>query len=299
MSHASGCARVVAPLSSVVRCSFIAIVAALAAAALETPAAHAQNGYVAAIAYSQDTGKIGHTVRQARTEDAAKSLALRACNQPDAKVFMWAQDQWVAIATAEGLTGAAGFGRGRTADEAQQKALAECAKRAHGAPCRVELCVHSAGSKARQLRRTAGDPQLVAARKAGYVAAIAYSPSTGKIGSTSGAAKSKKEAQTIALKACAAPDAKVFMWGPEWVAIATVDGRPGIAGFAPGSTREIAENAALEQAQKLSRGSKCQVALAIHAAGDPQTKAKAVADQKPSATPVSTTGPALTLPAGQ
>src|SRR5690606_3951259 len=123
------------------------------------------------------------------TEDAAKSLALRACNQPDAKVFMWAQDQWVAIATAEGLTGAAGFGRGRTADEAQQKALAECTKRAHGAPCRVELCVHSAGSKARQLRKTAGDPQLVAARKAGYVAAIAYSPSTGKIGSTAGAAK--------------------------------------------------------------------------------------------------------------
>lgn len=88
------------------------------------------------------------------------------------------------------------------------------------------------------------------------------------------------------------------MWGPEWVAIATVDGRPGIAGFAPGATREIAENAALEQAQKLSRGGQCHVALAIHAAGDPQAKPKTAADQ-PAATPVSTTGPALTLPAGQ
>ena len=295
MSHASGCARIVAPLSSVVRYSFVAIVAALSVAALETRSAHAQNGYVAAIAYSQNTGKIGHTVRQARTEDAAKSLALRACNQPDAKVFMWAQDQWVAIATAEGLTGAAGFGRGRTADEAQQKALDECAKRAHGAPCRVELCIHSAGSKARQLRKLAGDPQLVAARQAGYVAAIAYSPKTGKIGATAGDARSKKEAHEIALKQCDAPDAKVFMWGPEWVAIATVEGRPGAAGFAPGATREIAERAALEQAQKLGRGAKCQVALAIHAAGEPKSKEIA---SPTAASSVSTKPPMPTLPTG-
>ncbi len=260
----------------------------------------AQSGYVAAIAYSQSTGTIGHSTRQARTEEAAKSLALRACNQPDAKVWMWAQDQWVAIATAEGLTGAAGFGRGRTADEAQRKALDECAKRAHGAPCRVELCVHSAGTKARQSRALAGDPQLMAARRAGYVAAIAYSPTTGKIGSTSGDARSKQAAHEQALKECDAPDAKVFMWGPEWVAIATVAGRPGIAGFAPGATREIAEAAALEQAQKLSRGGTCQVALAIHAAGDPPAKAQPAADPKPSASsPVSATGPVLTLPAAQ
>jgi hypothetical protein len=297
MSHASGCARFVAPLSpSLVRFFFVALVASLGALAAAPRSAHAQNGYVAAIAYSQNTGKIGHTARQARTEEAAKSLALRACNQPDAKVWMWAQDEWVAIATAEGLTGAAGFGRGRTADEAQQKALAECAKRAHGAPCRVELCIHSAGSRARQLRKLAGDPQLLAARQAGYVAAIAYSPTTGKIGSTAGAARSKKEAHEIALKECAAPDAKVFMWGPEWVAIATVDGRPGLAGFAPGATREIAERAALEQAQKLSRGGKCQVALAIHAAGKPKAKPTSDAERKPTASTVSTTAPAPAAP---
>jgi ribosomal protein L25 (general stress protein Ctc) len=292
MSLVRRCALLAAPVSTSLRSlAAITVIAALAAGAAPQ-VARAQNGYVAAIAYSQSTGKIGHTVRQARTEDAAKSLAIRACKEPDAKVFMWAQDQWVAIATAEGLTGAAGFGRGRTADEAQQKALAECQKRAHGAPCRVELCVHSAGSRARQLRKVAGDPQLVAARQAGYVAAIAYSPKTGKIGSTAGAARTKKEAHELALKACDAPDAKVFMWGPEWVAIATVDGRPGVAGFAPGATREIAERAALEQAEKLSRVGKCQVALAIHAAGDPKAKPAADAEEKSTASTVSTTAPA-------
>lgn len=294
MSHVRRCARFAAPRST----SLIALAVFVSAlAALAAPrTADAQTGYVAAIAYSQSTGKIGHTARQARTEEAAKSLAIRACKEPDAKVWMWAQDEWVAIATAEGLTGAAGFGRGRTADEAQQKALAECAKRAHGAPCRVELCIHSAGSRSRQLSKLAGDPQLVAARQAGYVAAIAYSPKTGKIGSTAGDARTKKEAQEIALKQCNAPDAKVFMWGPEWVAIATVDGRPGIAGFAPGATREIAERAALEQAAKLGRGAKCQVALAIHAAGDPKAKPAANAEQKPTASTVSTTAPAPASP---
>ncbi|MBA4106538.1 MAG: hypothetical protein C0485_12335 [Pirellula sp.] len=294
MSSAHPCARFAAPRST----SLIALAATLAAlTAFAAPrTAAAQTGYVAAIAYSQSTGKFGHTARQARTEEAAKSLAVRACNQPDAKVWMWAQDQWIAIATAEGLTGAAGFGRGGTADEAQQKALAECAKRAHGAPCRVELCIHSAGSRSRQLRKLAGDPQLVAARQAGYVAAIAYSPKTGKIGSTAGDARSKKEAQEIALKECDAPDAKVFMWGPEWVAIATVDGRPGIAGFAPGATREIAERAALEQAEKLGRGAKCQVARAIHATGDPKAKPADDAEKKPTASTVSTTAPTPTAP---
>src|SRR5690349_17252590 len=120
MSHAGACARVVAPFSSsAVRVSLGAIVALAGILAAAPAEALAQNGYVAAIAYSQKTGKIGHTARQARTDDAAKSLALRACNEPDAKVWMWGRDQWVAIATADGLVGAAGFGRGRSAEEAQ------------------------------------------------------------------------------------------------------------------------------------------------------------------------------------
>jgi hypothetical protein len=299
MSQVCAAARVVAllfPAGQVRRYVALALLAVAWTALAPPDVARAQNGFVAAIAYSQSTGKIGHTARQARTEETAKSLALRACNQPDAKVWMWAQDEWVAIATAEGLVGAAGFGRGDTSSQAQQRALAECAKRAHGAPCRVELCVHSSGSRARQLARTAGDPALIAARKAGYVAAIAYSPSTGKIGSTSGAARTKKEAHELALKECEAPDARVFMWGPQWVAIATVEGRPGVAGFAPGATREIAEQAALDQARKLSRGGNCKVALAIHAAGDLKPTPAADAKPKPAASTVSTTAPTPAAP---
>ena len=288
MSHASRCAHFAALLPN-------SLAALLVASAVAAPrVVHAQTGYVAAIAYSQSTGKVGHSARQARTEQAAKSLALRACGAPDAKVWMWAQDQWVAIATADGLTGAAGFGRGKTADEAQQKALDECAKRAHGAPCTVALCTHSSGARPRQLMKREGDPELVAARRAGYVAAIAYSPKTGKIGSTAGTARSKKEAHALALKECDADDAKVYMWGPEWVAVATVEGRPGVAGFAPGATREIAERAALEQAQKLCRDGKCQITLAVHAAGEPKQKTAA----KPAAEPVSTKTPTLSSPTG-
>ena len=209
---------------------------------------------------------------------------------------MWGRDQWVAIATADGLIGAAGFGRGRTADEAQRKALAECAERAHGADCRVELCVHSSGARPRTLATLAGDPKRIAARRAGYIAAIAYSPKTGKIGSTAGAARSKKEAHEIALKECDAADAKVYMWGPEWIAIATVENRPGIAGFAPGATREIAERAALEQARKLCRGDACKIALAIHAADNPAAKSAEKRAPHTAATPVVSSTPAPTLP---
>lgn len=296
MSHVGVCARFVAPFSlSSVRFLLGAFVASLGVMAAVPSEAHAQNGYVAAIAYSQKTGKIGHTARQARTDEAAKSLALRACNEPDAKVWMWGRDQWVAIATADGLVGAAGFGRGRTAEEAQRKALAECAERSHGADCRVELCVYSGGARPRDLATLAGDPQSNAARRAGFVAAIAYSPKTGKIGSTAGVARSKKEAHEIALKACNAPDAKVYMWGPEWVAIATVENRPGVAGFAPGATREIAERAALEQARKLGRGDDCKIALAIHAAGDPAAKSAEKSATQTTASPVVSSTPA---PAG-
>jgi hypothetical protein len=234
--------------------------------------ARGQGGYVAAIAYSQSTGKIGYTARQARTEESAKQLAARNCGAPDAKVWMWAQDQWVAIAVTDAAVGTAGFGRGATSDEAQLKALAECRKRARGEACRVALCVHSGGQRARTLRSSPRDPSLPprpAVKTSEFVAAIAYSPSTGKFGSTSGKARTVKEAQTLAAKDCAAADAKVFMWGPAWVAAATADGRTGIAGFGPGATREEAEKAALAQCKKYSRGAPCKIALSIHSAGEP------------------------------
>jgi hypothetical protein len=60
------------------------------------------------------------------------------------------------------------------------------------------------------------------------------------------------------------------MWGGEWVAIAVADDRPGIAGFGPGATREIAEKAAMEQCKKLTHGGPCHVALSVHSSGEPK-----------------------------
>ncbi|MBA3482063.1 MAG: DUF4189 domain-containing protein [Pirellulales bacterium] len=239
-----------------------------------TPVATAQ-GYVAAIAYSQSTGKVGHTARQARTEQQAKQLALRSCGAPDAKVFMWAQDEWVAVAVADGAVGTAGFAHAQSDRQAQEQALRECQKQAKGGACRVALCVHSSGMRPRQLLMLARDPRLPPlpppAAKSEFVAAIAYSPSTGKIGHTAGAARTKEEAQQLAMKNCGAADAKAFMWGGQWVAIAVADDRPGIAGFGPGVTREIAERNAMEQCKKLTHGGACHVALAVHSSGELKT----------------------------
>jgi hypothetical protein len=273
-------------------------------------------GYVAAIAYSQSTGKIGHTAAQVRTEQAAKSLALRNCGAPDAKVWMWAQNEWVAIAVAEGQVGTAGFAHSRSEEDAQRKALLECRKRSAGRPCRVALCIHSQGARARTLLSIAGDPNVPSpapgANTSGFYAAIAYSPSTGKIGYTAGEARTKEAAEQLALKKTGARDAKVFMWGNQWVAIAVVEGRTGAAGFGPGATREVAEQAALAQARKYAHGAPVRIALSLHSAGKqgvtaakPATPAAATPAQPaetPTATPAArnatseTTGPVLLSP---
>jgi hypothetical protein len=229
----------------------------------------AQNAYYAGIAYSQSTGKIGYTVRQARTEEQAQRFAAANCGAADAKTFIWGPNQWVAIAVVDGMAGTAGFGRGNSANEAQRKALDECAKRARGQGCRVALCIHSQGMRAGTLLSLPRDPNLPPPTpKSGFVAAIAYSPSTGKIGYTAGHARTKEEAQARALKHCGAPDAKVYMWGEQWIAMATVDQRRGVAGFAPGATRETAEKAALEQCKKFGHGAPSRIALSVHSSGD-------------------------------
>jgi hypothetical protein len=248
----------------------LGVLLATPAVALQAQRSAAQ-GYVAAIAYSQSTGKIGYSAAQVRTEQAAKDLALQNCGAPDAKVWMWAQNEWVAIAVAEGPVGTAGFARGKTWTEAEQRALAECQTRAKGRACRVALCVHSQGSRPRTLLAIAADPKLPppapTESKPQFFAAIAYSPSTGKIGSTAGEARTKEAAQQLALKNCGARDAKVFMWGNEWVAMAVVEGRTGAAGFGPGATREVAEKNALAEARKYAHGAPVRLALAIHSAG--------------------------------
>ena len=81
----------------------LAVIIAVASVAGSAAAARAQSGYFASIAYSQSTGRVGYSARQARTKATADALAIRMCASPDAKVFMWARDQWVAIAVVKGV----------------------------------------------------------------------------------------------------------------------------------------------------------------------------------------------------
>jgi hypothetical protein len=286
----------------------LALLALLTASSLASlgaaPIAHAQSGYYASIAYSQKTGRIGYSARQARTKTAADAYAIRMCASPDAKVFIWGRDEWVAVAVIDGHIGTAGFGRGKSSDEAQQKALDEVGKRAHGNAARVALCVHSTGNRLSEstLRKVAAAPKK---SSTGYFAALAFSPSTGKIGKTAGKAKTIDEAKKLALADCDAPDAKAFMWGDKWIAIATSPDAPGIAGFGPGATREVAEKAAIEQCTKYAKGKPVKIALTIYSTGEENPAvqpAAAVAPlfSTPPAPPAApATAPALVAPNGQ
>ncbi len=255
---------------------------ALAAVLLLSAAAsaHAQSGYYASIAYSQATGRIGYSARQSRSKPQADAFAMRMCASPDAKVFMWGRDQWVAVGVVDGHIGTAGFGRGNSADEAQLKALAEVAKRAHGNAQRVALCVHSSGRRIAdaQLRRV---PAEQAKSVTGFFAALAFSPSTGKIGKSAGKAKTVDDAKRLALADCGEKDAKAFMWGDRWIAIAVAPDKPGVAGFGPGGTREEAEQAALAQCTKLAPGAAVEVSLALYSTGEDDPVIEPVAAEEP------------------
>ena len=245
-------------------CALIATFAFVALFSVAS-AAPAQSGYVASIAYSQKTGRVGYSARQATTKEMADAYAIRMCASPDAKVFMWAQNQWVAVAVVDGVVGNAGFGRGATSNEAQQKALDECGKRAGGRACRVALCIHSNGQREQSLRTVAAAPVK---SKTGLFAALAFSPSTGKIGQTVGKAKTLDEAKELALKDCGEKDAKVYMYGDLWIAIAVAPDKSGIAGFGPGATREEAEKAAIEQCVKLAANAPVKIERAIYSTGE-------------------------------
>jgi ribosomal protein S5 len=270
----------------------LALLAAVTSYAAFATEAAAQSGFFASIAYSQSTGRVGYSARQARTRNQADALALRMCAAPDAKVFMWARDQWVAAAVVDGHVGTAGFGRGMSAEEAQRNALAETAKRARNNGYRVVLCVHSGGQRVpdEQLSRVAAKP---APSRTGFYAALAFSPSTGKIGVSTGKAKTIDEAKQLAVADVGAPDAKVFMWGDQWVAIAIAPDKPGVAGFGPGDTREAAEKAALAQATKYAGGAAVRVERAVYSTGEENPVVPAAAT---GPVPTPATGPSTVAP---
>ncbi|MCA9245991.1 MAG: DUF4189 domain-containing protein [Planctomycetales bacterium] len=100
----------------------------------------------AAIAYSEDTGKIGYATECA-SRNIAETLAKRRCGAEDAKPVGWVNNGFCALAIGdEGAWGTGySFGDGASNKAAKQRALEKCAE--HGDHPRVVLCVCSVSER--------------------------------------------------------------------------------------------------------------------------------------------------------
>jgi len=84
---------------------------------------HGENSvYYAAIAYSPATQKYGYSFSYG-TLAQARQQALRQCPEPDARIVVWAKNNYCALAI--GKNGY-GVGFGTTAEQARAKALQDC-----------------------------------------------------------------------------------------------------------------------------------------------------------------------------
>lgn len=87
------------------------------------------------------------------------------------------------------------------------------------------------------------------ATSANRYAAIAYSHTTGWIGSASNCG-SRAEAEALALRKCRGGDAKVVVWARNGFCALASAGRPGAVGYAWATTRDEAENLARTECAK-------------------------------------------------
>jgi hypothetical protein len=93
----------------------------------------------AAIAYSPSTRNYGYSYGYYSRADA-ETEALRRCSGDDKRIVVWAVNAWCALAT--GDSGAWGWGwSDSSADDAQARAIRECATRTTGA--HIVVCVYS------------------------------------------------------------------------------------------------------------------------------------------------------------
>jgi len=207
----------------------------------EAPAIAAMSpGGYSAIAYSHATGEFG-SASDCGSVGEAEHLALSRCQQKDARVVVWCQDAWCALAVDEHHD--FGFACSRNREEAERDALAHC--REHSKfPCHVAVAVGARGT----VTESQSPP---ASGEHGGFGAIAYSRSTGLFGSARDC-QTLAEAERIALSGCNAPDAKVVIWAHNaWCALAVADDRA--YGFAWGHSEEQVKKEALEHCSQFAR----------------------------------------------
>ena len=109
---------------------------ALMALALVVGVSSAARADFAAIAYSTETGNWGYSFGQGYLSDA-QNVAIDRCNASDAKVVVWVENGWAALAV--GDNGAYGWGwSGNSRAEAETIALQKA-----GANARIRCWVYS------------------------------------------------------------------------------------------------------------------------------------------------------------
>ena len=98
----------------------------------------------AVIAYSPATGEYGYTSECSTFEEAEK-VAVSRCKAPDARLGVWARNQWCALAIAEDKT--PGYGFATTKAVAERNALSQCRQRTK-TPCRIAVSVNASPTSA-------------------------------------------------------------------------------------------------------------------------------------------------------
>jgi hypothetical protein len=127
-------------------------------------------GTYAAIAYSPSTGAFG-SARECRTLAEAEHIALSGCNEPDAKIVIWAHKAWCALAVADDRS--YGYSWGRSAEAVEQAALTHCRQFAK-TPCHVAVVVFAGSAVDR------GGVVLSPGAGAAHTIALSQFPSVGK-----------------------------------------------------------------------------------------------------------------------
>jgi hypothetical protein len=92
----------------------------------------------AAIAFSQSTGKFGYSFGYC-CRAHAEAAALSRCQVSDAKIVVWGENAWCALAVGSG--NAYGWGWASSQADAERMALENCSK--HAKDCRIVVRVFS------------------------------------------------------------------------------------------------------------------------------------------------------------
>jgi hypothetical protein len=214
---------------------------------------HQRGGGYAAIAYSPSTGVYG-SAAECYTLAEAEQRAMKGYRSEDARIVVWAENSWCALALSEDK--AYGLGHAHTRAAAERLALEHCREHSQKS-CYIAVAVGVGNDD------SAWPPDAL-------YAAIAYSRSTGRSGSAD-KCPTLAEAERLAVQRGDAPDAQVLVWANhEWCALAVGEDRA--FGFAWGDSRADVERRAMAHCRQYTDKT-CRIAAVVYG-GAPDAKVR-------------------------